>query len=128
MAEFQYTENQLKWFDALLSGKYRQGKEKLCQHGEYCCLGVAAEIFANEDTVISIKDDCKTFDNIVSCAPAYVVNILGLYNTLGGTINDSLLCENPPLSLLNDQDKSFKEIVEIIKFNPSMYLKQQETN
>jgi hypothetical protein len=33
-----------KWIEALRSGKYEQGKGKLCKNGNYCCLGVLCEI------------------------------------------------------------------------------------
>lgn len=32
-----------KWINALVSGKYQQGKGKLCRDNKYCCLGVLAE-------------------------------------------------------------------------------------
>lgn len=37
--------NVRRWIRALRSGKYRQGRGKLCRVGErYCCLGVAAKL------------------------------------------------------------------------------------
>lgn len=33
-----------KWVETLESGRFPQGKRKLCMDGEYCCLGVLAKI------------------------------------------------------------------------------------
>lgn len=37
-----------KWIDALRSGKYEQGSEKLRTMTGYCCLGVLCNIYAQE--------------------------------------------------------------------------------
>jgi hypothetical protein len=37
-----------KWIDALRSGKYEQGSEKLRSVTGYCCLGVLCDIYAQE--------------------------------------------------------------------------------
>jgi hypothetical protein len=37
-----------KWFDALRSGKYEQGSEKLRGANGYCCLGVLCDLYAQE--------------------------------------------------------------------------------
>jgi len=37
-----------KWVDALRSGKYDQGSEKLRSHQGYCCLGVLCDLYAQE--------------------------------------------------------------------------------
>lgn len=37
-----------KWIDALLSGKYEQGSEKLRGANGYCCLGVLCDLYAQE--------------------------------------------------------------------------------
>jgi hypothetical protein len=37
-----------KWVDALLSGKYDQGSEKLRSEQGYCCLGVLCDLYAQE--------------------------------------------------------------------------------
>ena len=37
-----------KWIDALRSGEYEQGKEKLRSVSGYCCLGVLCDIYAKE--------------------------------------------------------------------------------
>ena len=42
MNKKQY-ENCMKWVRALRSGKYKQGRERLFEGKNYCCLGVAAK-------------------------------------------------------------------------------------
>lgn len=37
-----------KWIDALLSGKYEQGSEKLRSVTGYCCLGVLCDLYSQE--------------------------------------------------------------------------------
>ena len=37
-----------KWVDALRSGKYDQGSEKLRSHQGYCCLGVLCDLYSQE--------------------------------------------------------------------------------
>ena len=38
-----------KWIDALRSGKYEQGSEKLRSVSGYCCLGVLCDLYAQEN-------------------------------------------------------------------------------
>jgi uncharacterized protein YeaC (DUF1315 family) len=40
-----------KWVDALRSGKYDQGSEKLRSYQGYCCLGVLCDLYAQEQNV-----------------------------------------------------------------------------
>ena len=42
------TEVKQKWIDALRSGKYEQGSEKLRGANGYCCLGVLCDLYAQE--------------------------------------------------------------------------------
>lgn len=42
------TEIKQKWVDALRSGKYEQGSEKLRSHQGYCCLGVLCDLYSQE--------------------------------------------------------------------------------
>lgn len=41
-------ENVQKWLDALRSGDYEQGKSALRSGDQYCCLGVACEVYRKE--------------------------------------------------------------------------------
>ena len=42
------TEVKQKWIDALRSGKYDQGSEKLRSVNGYCCLGVLCDLYSKE--------------------------------------------------------------------------------
>ena len=42
------TEVKQKWIDALRSGKYEQGSEKLRSVQGYCCLGVLCDLYSKE--------------------------------------------------------------------------------
>ena len=42
------TEVKQKWIDALRSGKYEQGSEKLRSVTGYCCLGVLCDLYSKE--------------------------------------------------------------------------------
>jgi len=52
-----------KWIKALRSGEYRQGVDKLCFKGEYCCLGVLADITGT----LSTKNRFNGDDGILVC-------------------------------------------------------------
>ena len=45
------TEVKQKWIDALRSGKYEQGSEKLRSAQGYCCLGVLCDLYSKEQSV-----------------------------------------------------------------------------
>lgn len=80
-----------KWFEALESGQYRQGKGHLCNIVEikegasietYCCLGVACEIFMKEEPehalTVEINRNLKTYNGEASAPPWQVKQWLGL--------------------------------------------------
>jgi len=114
--------NQTFWLKELRSGKYEQGKTDLCHNGKYCCLGIAAEIFATGQTEIHITKGIKYFDSCLSSAPEYVMDSLGLYKDLGET--SSLTFDENALAKMNDQGKTFAEIADIIEQDPSVYFKE----
>jgi hypothetical protein len=45
------------WLAALRSGQFEQGRDNLCNNGQYCCLGVLAQLHhnANPEAVILSK-------------------------------------------------------------------------
>lgn len=50
-----------KWIDALRSGKYEQGSEKLRSVSGYCCLGVLCDLYAQEhNTEWRFRDNKET--------------------------------------------------------------------
>lgn len=52
MSEFKFTEDQLKWIEALESDQYKQTRNKIAERVDneihFCCLGVANELFVPE--------------------------------------------------------------------------------
>ena len=94
------TPNQIKWVEALRSGKYKQGKGYLDEGGEYCCLGVACKIFNIPATDAHYP-------------PKELVNLLDLVDDAGrrrgpdGT--DDTLAHH------NDNGKDFNQIADLIE-------------
>jgi hypothetical protein len=108
----QYVE---KWIKALRSGEYEQGIGALCKDGEYCCLGVACEIFKKELklTVQTIAAGTqKTYNDHGGSLPYAVKDVLNLSDDYGSFYGNSL--DN-----LNDiEGKTFAEIADIIESKP----------
>lgn len=40
-----------RWVAALRSGEYKQGKNKLCSDGKFCCLGVLCDLYSKDHSV-----------------------------------------------------------------------------
>lgn len=121
----QLTENQRLWLDELKSGKYEQGTWKLNRDNKFCCLGVAAELFKTDDTVVELEESIPharqiAYDGWISSAPMYVVEALGLRGQLGDHISNSV---DLSLTRLNDTGKTFAEIAEIFENNLEAYTK-----
>ena len=99
-----------KWVAALRSGKYRQGRARLCtpaKHGghvKYCCLGVLCEISKAEkiwrDAYGYLGSDSYVF------VPDRLAEEIDLQN------NDQI-----DLAAMNDDGKSFREIANWIEEN-----------
>lgn len=77
-------ENLLLWVQALESGQFRQGRERLKRAGlgayEYCCLGVACELaMANGAPVLeTFIDDTIRFNDEIGYLPEAVQDWLGI--------------------------------------------------
>lgn len=109
-----------RWVDALRSGKYKQGKERLKRRGElpkYCCLGVLCDL-AVQDGVCEWKDEydddlgvacCTPTDESTSTIPVEVQYWSGLkarYPELNGV----------PMAVLNDsRGLTFDDIADLIE-------------
>ena len=123
------TENQKIWLDALRSGEYKQGPngvlhEKNDGVDEFCCLGVAAKIFAGEYTSVEfspIMGDTVRFryDNHTAMAPDYVMEALDLVDDLG----EHKHIHDDSLAALNDRGVTFAEIADIFEANLGAYTK-----
>ena len=118
-------ENAKKWVEALRSGKYEQGSGALKRRvddGEYefCCLGVACELFGSgirqrvrDDGCVVYGEDWET--GWFFSLPPEVMRALGLSGHMGG-FPTSLGTET--LAGLNDTGKTFAEIADIIESEP----------
>ena len=103
--------NRRKWIKALKSGKYKKGKHALKAGEHYCCLGVAAEIFKGEAHSVGIKGGLTCYDGHDAVAPRYVVDALGLCDSVG-----SNKYGDNSLSDINDRrNDGFVLVIEAIK-------------
>jgi hypothetical protein len=126
-----------RWLEALRSGQYMQGKEKLHTKDDsgtesYCCLGVACAISD------SVKAETSKFDNHIVCyrsgeyvhkyyLPDIVRHELGLRTKVGQFIVSSEtkavvklrgLGAETSLAALNDNGATFEQIAKIIELRP----------
>ena len=105
----QIIENRRIWEKALESGKYKKGKGRLrSENDEYCCLGVACELFGNED--VRLLYGRYLYGGYAAILTTKVVNALGLYGHDGYGKD----C-NTTLAGINDESDSFKPVIEAIK-------------
>lgn len=103
----KFTEAQLKWIEALESGKYQQAKNGLRGYNGFCCLGVAAELSGKPYT-----GDC----------PAVPIDIIKHYLLRDGTGRAKNSLDHYQLTYLNDTlGKSFQEIAAILRKHPEQY-------
>lgn len=111
--------NAKKWVEALRSGEFQQTKGKLHNGSEYCCLGVACAIYAEEGGGNFEKDavyDEWSFDGECSTLPDSVLDWLNLQTDAGYF---KLIDGDGSLLDANDeQGKTFEEIADIIDSEP----------
>lgn len=106
----QREENIKKWVEALRSGKYEQGVGYLCKDGNYCCLGVACDLFADHKVKIN---NSIVYDGNYYTMPPSVMKKLGLTEECGQYDENSL-------SYLNDHDEyTFEQIADLIESRPT---------
>lgn len=113
-------QNAKKWVAALESGDYEQtdGVLKSKSGFEYCCLGVACEVYRQETGLGRWTEEhrfsASAEDARTATLPNRVMEWLGI-NDAYGTYDDGY----KSLTDHNDHDKfTFKEIAEIIKSEP----------
>lgn len=124
--EFPYTEDQLRWLDALESGEYAQAMGQLFDGSGYCCLGVACEALGLERTQETIIFPDKPSREVIyrfggerTVAPREVVERLKLLGNCGDARGFSI----PGLAGMNDSGKfDFKAIADVIRLHPTDYL------
>jgi hypothetical protein len=95
------------WIEALLSGKYKQGKEYLIirrnkKKTEYCCLGVLVKVQGGSFNDLGYP----------------VIGENTMHST--GLLNDAMLAgmtdaQQSHLTAMNDSGKTFKQIASYIK-------------
>lgn len=110
------------WIDALQSGEYKQGTEYLCADGQYCCLGVLCDLYAqnaadNLRIVEKFKGDSEfriTYYNHDSeVLPDVVQEWAGMSSNAGKYMDDTLF--ESSLASDNDQGDSFDELAKKIE-------------
>lgn len=105
-----------KWVQALRSGKYVKGIERLKKvngQTQHCCLGVLCELYAQENNNTPwIKEDSKQiFLGKSDWLPAPVQEWAGLY-----TEDPKTLSAPHGISVINDKkETTFEEIAKIIE-------------
>ena len=106
--------NAQKWVAALRSGKYKQGKGKLCDStGNHCCLGIACRVYEEEIGGLKITSlgASMDFDGCYFWLPSKVQKWLGLRTDFGEYDYNCL-------SYHNDHGNTFDEIADIIESEP----------
>lgn len=102
------------WIEALRSGKYKQGKNRLKNDKrEFCCLGVLCDLhrkFSNKPLKWRKLEDPSTrfYDGQQYYLPKSVQEWAGLDDSNPGA-------QYTPLGYWNDSGKSFAVIVELIE-------------
>tara|TARA_R110000851_G_scaffold17651_1_gene55796 strand:+ start:3245 stop:3616 length:372 start_codon:yes stop_codon:yes gene_type:complete len=116
------TGNQSKWLAALRSGNYAQGQGALQCGDKFCCLGVAASIFATsgtrinpEPSVVVPDRELVAYDGCAAMAPPYVIGALGLRGSSGEALTGISLAS------LNDHSLSFHTIADMIEADPERF-------
>lgn len=105
--------NAKAWIKALRSGEYKQGIVVLRnERDEYCCLGVACDLYCKNVKDIYDPITIKYGGNS-SYLPAQVAKWIGLRDTLG-----KFDCGQRSLASFNDFGTTFSEIADIIESEP----------
>lgn len=121
-----------KWIDALRSGKYEQGSEKLRSVSGYCCLGVLCDLYAQEHNVewefrgrggTNLQpQDYWYFDDQSEFLPKIVMNWAGLKThnpSVRVDIEDNFDDDNSfytdEIANVNDSGYTFMDLSKIIE-------------
>ena len=120
-----------KWIDALRSGKYEQGSEKLRSVEGYCCLGVLCDLYAkekenqwefcgNEETNLQ-RHDYWYFDGEGEFLPFTVSDWAGLNTNnpkMRIVVEDDYIGEyfdTDEIANLNDSGYTFSKLADLIE-------------
>ena len=113
---------QTQWLEALESGKYQQGKNKLhSADDKFCCLGVACKLFSDNPPVLTntVIGYVYKYEDEVNYLPLSLVEKLKLYSNNGANRADGRC-----LSIYNDEGVSFLEIAQMVRANPSHFFRE----
>lgn len=121
-----------KWVEALRSGEYKQGKNRLRSNDdEFCCLGVLCDQmqkagvmpFWETIKMDGIEDTSYRCAGEITHLPIQAAELVGLTTPDGAFKADS---KYPPtvrvtssLMLWNDEGKTFEEIANLIESRPA---------
>ena len=103
------------WVAALRSGNYKQGLGALHKGDEFCCLGVLCELAAHAGVVLDVQlweSGRTTYDRNWHGLPPSVQKWSGT-RSMDGEYDS----EEHTLSTLNDSEKSFEHIADVIEEN-----------
>lgn len=109
-------ENIRKWVEALNSGKYKQCKGRMFDPSktEYCCLGVACQLHADENR--GEFDDNGGYLRCSQYLPWKVMEWLGVDSCNPGLVCKDIVAKTVPATHINDKlEHSFKDIAEAIE-------------
>lgn len=110
-------DNAKKWVAALRSGEYSQCRNHLVFGKQYCCLGVACDIYQKEVGDLFVTTDkfgVTRFDNEDAILVPKVSNYFGLRNTCP-TPKDKLGVWMKSLASMNDDGADFNTIADTIE-------------
>jgi hypothetical protein len=125
------------WIDELRSGNWKQGKRRLACGDEYCCLGVATELFVKlYPEVLEVKvsfTGTKAYSGETHVLPPIVQEWLGFEHETGKLQNIDIQCyihnSNTvacSLSMVNDWAQyTFEQIAQLIE-DGKVALKEKE--
>ena len=126
--DYEFSDFQLKWLEALESGEFKQGKNYLKQivDGEphYCCLGIGCQLLKLEEVKPeSGSDDIVAFvdskvESNTSTAGERLMKVLKIRDAVGSMTNNSSLAS------MNDNNVSFKDIAKFCRENPEKVFKE----
>lgn len=100
--------------DALRSGKYKQGRKCLREDDKFCCLGVAMDIFSDEEWRIESRNRYAKGEFGYWLSPE-VKEKLGFPNDVGFCAIEEEWDKLDSLANFNDAGYSFEQIADIIE-------------
>lgn len=135
--DFKFNQSQLKWLEALESGKYKRCTTELChietdKDGQlnkisFCCLGVGADLLCNKKDIEDVPNgNYRKYEGEATYAPDTVIKRLRLNDEQGCIKVENIKGyrrDEETLAELNDNGMSFKKIAEFIRKNPTAVFK-----